>query len=445
MRTASQKSLRESRRLRNCSGSLVRGGPAIGLFFSVLFLVITLYWVYRGLRRGAYPALNILFVFFVPLLVTLNYYDLLFGLVARIKPDTTETTRETICFAATYLVTFFICGYFCLWLCAETLHLSKAVDTIAGGILGAMTGAICCGVLMLIWFSLPLSREAHFEVNDADMFYKPQSFALEAATVVAGRIKEDRTFSGERFMRDIRYGLPQVPTLGGGIYFSSVPTGLKVFSQPGGVSPESFLVMIKERLNNPEKDIPPSEQKNAVFEKGRTPLLLRETAGNALVAVVMENVPLELTQMSGDNPDMVFASDGEIGYAKEFVSDRPVYIKFYRIGKTGSVSSEIALFQPRNAAAKDFDDFWPAKACFRFNGSEVELGLRKFVAPEQAKAFVGSAPWTEQLRTCGKITFRGSDGKDYALELSAPTQPARFFEVKPALNLNASPGVKTGR
>ena len=61
-------------------------------------LVITIYWIYRGLRRGLYPALNILFVFFVPLLITLNYYDLLFGLVGRIKPDTTQTTRETISF-----------------------------------------------------------------------------------------------------------------------------------------------------------------------------------------------------------------------------------------------------------------------------------------------------------------------------------------------------------
>ena len=136
MRTAWRKSSRESRRSRNCSESHGKGGPAIGYFFSVASLVITLYWIYRGLRRGLYPALNILFVFFVPLLLTLNYYDLLFGVVARIKPDTTPTTRETISFIGTYLVTFFICVYFCLWLCAEDLRMDKTMDTIAGGILG---------------------------------------------------------------------------------------------------------------------------------------------------------------------------------------------------------------------------------------------------------------------------------------------------------------------
>ena len=170
--------------------------------------------MYRGLRRGLYPALNILFVFFIPLLVALNYYDLLFGLIGRIKPDTTQATRETISFITTYLVAFFICVYFCLWLCAEDLRVSKAVDTIAGGILGAMTGAICSGVLMLFWFSMPFSRSLHFEVSDADMFYKPQLFALESAAVVAADIKGERSpywaFSGERFLRDLRYGLPQL-------------------------------------------------------------------------------------------------------------------------------------------------------------------------------------------------------------------------------------------
>ena len=38
------------------------------------------------MRRGLYPALNMFLVFFVPLLVTINYYDLLFNLVAMISP-----------------------------------------------------------------------------------------------------------------------------------------------------------------------------------------------------------------------------------------------------------------------------------------------------------------------------------------------------------------------
>jgi hypothetical protein len=392
-----------------------------------------------------YPALNVLFVFFVPLLVTLNYYDLLFGLISRIKPDTTQTARETISFITTYLVTFFICVYFCLWLCAEDLRVGRAIDVIAGGILGAMTGAICCGVLMMFWFSMPFSRGLQVEVNDADMFYKPQVFALEAAQVVAGRIKEDdRAFSGERFLRDLRYGLPHVPIAGGGIFVSSVPAGLKVFCIAGGLSADVFLSRIQDRLANPEKDIPPSEQKSAVIEKGRTPLWLLDAGGNALVAVVMENVPREFATGPSDKPDMLFANDGEMGYAKTNVVDRVVYIKFYRMGTSDPVPSEIALFQPRDMAnyRDTFEEFWPAKACFRFNDGDMAQLLKTWITPEEAKRLVGNADWNAQLRLCGKATFKGTDGKDYAVELGAPGRAPRVFEVLAPPVVSILPGTR---
>jgi hypothetical protein len=402
-----------------------------------------MYWLYRGLRRGLYPALNVLFVFFLPLLITLNYYDLLFGMVGRIKPDSTQTTREAISFVSMYLVTLFICAYFCLWLCAEDLRVSRTIDTIAGGILGVLTGMICCGVLMLFWFSMPFSKLPQFEVTDTDMFYRPQDYAMRAVTLVASRVSGDRVFSGERFMRDLRYGLPQVPTLGAGYYVSSVPAGLKVFIEPGGGSAQTFLAQVKERLSNPDKDIPPSEQKEAVIEKGRTPLFIRETGGVSLVAVVMESVPAEFAEWAGDEPDKLFANDGEVGYAKESLGDRTLYVKFYRMEKTGLIGSEIALFQPRNMTkyAKEFKDFWPAKACFRFNDGQAEMQMRDAGASqEEAKALLQG----NQLRLCGKALFTtGTEGKVYALEFSAPNHPGRLFEVQPAADLNAKPGAAT--
>ncbi|MGO8705310.1 MAG: CvpA family protein [Candidatus Brocadiia bacterium] len=411
----------------------------------MVFLIITIYWFYRGLRRGLYPALNILFVFFVPLLITLNYYDLLFGVVAKIKPDTTQSAREAISFVATYLITFFICVYFCLWLCAEELRMDKTIDTIAGGILGIVTGMICCGVLMLIWFSTSFSRLPQFEVSDTDMFYKPQDYALAAATIVADRVKGEREFSGERFLRDLRYGLPQVPTLGAGFYISSVPTGLKVFIEPGGGSPAALLVKIKERLNNPERDVPPSEQREVQVEKGRTPLFLHENSATALIAVVMESVPADLAQVAADEPDRLFRSDGEVGYAKETLGDRTLYIKFYKVDKAGGpVGSEIALFQPRDMTkyAKEFEDFWPSKTCFRFNDGQVEMQMRDMGATQdEAKAILQD----NQLRMCGKVIFVGTEGKVYGLELSSTTQPARIFEVQPATDVNTQVHTVPGR
>jgi hypothetical protein len=287
---------------------------------------------------------------------------------------------------------------------------------------------------------MPFSRQLQFEVADTDMFYKPQDYALQAAAIVADRIKEDREFSGERFLRDLRYGLPQVPTLGNGFYVSSVPTGLKVFLEPGGGSPQSFLLRIEERLNNPEKDIPPSEQKEARYEKGRTPLFLDESTGSALVAVIMESVPTELAQVSGDESDRLFASDGEVGYARETIGDRILYIKIYQVGKVGPVGSEIALFQPRDMTkyADRFENFWPAKVCFPFDDGKVKIQIT-----EKGATVADAATLMEQLRHCGKAIFKGSEGKDYGLELSAPNQPGRVFEVTPSKDLKSKPGATT--
>jgi hypothetical protein len=288
---------------------------------------------------------------------------------------------------------------------------------------------------MLIWFSMPFSRQVQVEVADTDMFYRPQDYALRAVTLVAGRLKADRTFSGERFLRDLRFGLPQVPTLGSSFYISSAPTGLKVFIEPGGGSPQAFLLRIEDRLYNPEKDVPPSEQGEARYEKGRTPLRLEAAGDSALVALVMESIPPELTQVSGDEPDRLFASDGDLGYANETNGDRKLYVKIYQVTKTGAVGSVIGLFQPRDMTrnAETFQNFWPAKVCFPFNDGLVEKQLRENGVTQEV------GPLLAQLHYCGKAIFTGSEGKTYALELSAPEQPGRVFEVQPAKNLKAKP------
>jgi hypothetical protein len=43
----------------------------MGYFFSFAAMVITIYWIYRGLRRELYadPRLNIFFALYVPLLI----------------------------------------------------------------------------------------------------------------------------------------------------------------------------------------------------------------------------------------------------------------------------------------------------------------------------------------------------------------------------------------
>ena len=187
-----------------------------------------MFWTYRGLRRGLYPALNILLVFFLALLVTLNYYDLLFALVGKIAPRTGIKVRECIAFISGYMIVFTFFLYFCLWLCAEKLPIHNAVDGVGGAIFGAMTGVVCGGVLMMMWFHMPFA-ERHDPVDDAEMFFPCHTLTLRAASFGGDRISGGKKFHGMRYMRDVRYGLPRIPSVGSGYYVSSVPTGLRVF------------------------------------------------------------------------------------------------------------------------------------------------------------------------------------------------------------------------
>lgn len=457
----------------------------MGYFFSFVSIVITLYWVYRGIKRGLYPALNILLVFFIPLLITLNYYDLLFNLVGRIAPDTSPTTRETISFIGTYLLSFTLCLYFCLWLCADVLRLHKLIDSIGGGFVGAVTGIVCCGVLMLIWFSLPVAR-LQFPVNDTEMFFPVHKLTMKMTTYVAHRIEGARRFSGERYFRDLRYGLPQMPSTSEGYYVASIPNGLRVFIEAGGGDPQNFLTNIKKRLETPDEDVKPSEQRASFGERHRTPIFIGSAEGGggsgggsgaagegALIAMLMDDVPHLITETTQD-PAKMFVHDNEIFFTSLKIGDRDVFIKIYRVPKLGNIGPIVGLFQPQDdrlpgviwavMAGKDPDkiaeelaqnktvrneseardliaranlvvDFLPSSAHFRFDESDMITRLMASGAThEEAQGMI------PMLKFGGKTWFIGREKKPWVAEVIGDNK-YRIEEVKvPEIPKDERPG-----
>jgi hypothetical protein len=388
--------------------------------------VITTWWVYRGLRKGLYGALNIFLVFFLPLLFTLNYFDLLFGLVGKLAPQSSLGLRQAISFCGTYLLVFSGCLYLCLWLCAEKLQIHRVVDGIGGAVFGAATGIISSGVLFLFWFSMPFA-ERDFPVDDAQMFLPSHTLTMKAATFMANRglVRGARSFSGIRFMRDLRYGLPYIPTLGRGYAVLSIPSGLKIFLDAGGGSPMTFLLKIKERLNDPEMDIPPSKRKLPFGERSFTPHFVEEERGvKALVGIVMDEVPAAITDVAEDK---MFVHDGEVFYSKEQLGDQVLFIKIYQVERLGGTGSVIGLFQPQDPMQWDVvKDYLPTQPCFKFD--ERELGNRLVNAGatmEETESLL------RQVRLGGKAFFIGRGKEPMVVEMTGPKEWRIFSPEAP--------------
>jgi hypothetical protein len=382
-------------------------------------------------------------VLFLPLLITLNYYDLLFDLVARISPESSMSVRETISFIGTYVVSLILFMYFCMWLCIEKMPINKGIDLVGGGIVGAAGGIVFCGVAMLIWFAMPFAEEKA-PVDEGQMFFPVHKLTMKMTTFVAHRIEGRRKFDGERFMRDLRFGLPQPPTLGAGYYISSVPTGLRCFIE-GGASlgggyppdPNRFVTQVKERLAHPEMEITPSMQRANFAELRRTPCFRELDTGGAYVAVIMDDVPTEVGRDIADASKM-FAFDGEIYYSKDTASDRVFFMKVYYIDRSqGGVATLVSLFQPTDkqnymkyVAVPSGDDdreaesIWqPVRACFKFDDSQMLTRLMEAGATnEEAKRLI------PQLHLGGKAWFVGRGKEGYIAEV---TSGDGKFKVEP--------------
>ena len=380
----------------------------IGYFFAAVSIIITLYWIYRGLRRGLYPALNMFLVFFLALLVALNYYDLMFALIGKIAPKTGIKVRECIGFVSMYLLAFTFFLYFCLWLCAEKLPVQKVVNGLGGAVFGAVGGIVCSGVLLLMWFHMPFA-ERDYPVDDADMFFPCHKFTMGAAELVGRQIPGGRPFYGRRLLRDIRYGLPSTPSLGSGYYVSSVPTGLRVFLSKGRGDWKTFIVDLKGYVQKPRGKIAPSE-KERIGDHGFTPTFIESTQDSALIAVVMDKIPARL----GKGPN-TFVRDGEVGISTPSMEEQALFIKVYRVEKDENIGTLVALFQPSDPKREDMvEDFLPSRECFDFNDDLMKTDLMAAGAVhEEAVRLV------EQVHYGGKAYFLGVDNKPAVVEVTA--------------------------
>lgn len=382
---------------------------------------------------------------FLPLLITLNYYDLTFDLVAKISSESSVSVRETIGFVGTYIISLIVFMYFCMWLCIEKMPINKGIDLVGGAVLGAAGGIVFCGAALLIWFAMPFAEEK-FPVDDGQMFFPAHKITMKMATFVSHRIEGKRKFNGERFLRDLRFGLPQQPTLGAGFYISSVPTGLRCFIEGGAslgggypTDPSRFVSQVKERLAHPEMEITPSMQKANFAELRRTPCFRELDTGGAYVAVIMDDVPTEVGSDIAD-ASKLFAFDGEIYYSKDMASDRVYFIKVYYLDRSqGGVATLVSLFQPTDKANytkyvavptgeddREAESIWqPSRACYKFDDTQMETRLTEAGAVRaEAQRLI------PQLHLGGKAWFLGRNNEPYIAEVYGGDGKIKVEKVK---------------
>jgi len=250
---------------------------------------------------------------------------------------------------------------------------------------------------------------------------------MKVASFVAncGLIRGARSFSGVRFMRDLRYGLPSIPTLGRGYSVLSIPSGLRIFMDAGGGSPMMFLTKIKERLADPNMDIPPSVRRLPFGERSFTPHFEEEDRGNmALVGVVMDQVPDEIANAAAEK---MFVRDGEAFYSKEQLGDQVLFIKIYQVERIGGTGSVIALFQPQDPGLWDLvKDYLPTQPCFKFDERELENRLIQAGATmEETESLL------RQVRLAGKAFFVGKGKQPMVVEMTGPKEWKIFSPEEP--------------
>jgi len=371
-------------------------------------------------------------VFFLALLVTLNYYDLTFALVGKIAPKTDMKIRECISFITTYFLAFTVFLYFCVWLCAEKLLIHKFVDGVGGGVLGALCGIVCSGVLMVMWFHMPFA-ERNYPVDDASMFFPCHKFTARMVSFVntKQRISGGRPFYGGRFLQDVRYGLPRIPSVGDGFYVSSIPSGLPTFIGLDRGSPSQFIKEIKGYLGKLGASIPPSE-KERIGYCGPTPVFIDRSGKTALIAVVMDRIPSAVTP----GPE-AFIHDGEAAIATPSMGDQGFFIKVYRVEKEENIATLIALFQPKDEKLWHLvEDFLPTRECYHFETDRMVEDLMG-----QGVVYENAEQLARQVHYGGKAYFVGTGDTPKVIQMVAPgkwriSNPEEAFEA---------PGLPPGR
>ena len=387
----------------------------MGLFITVVVLIVILYFVQIGLRRGALPVILALVVTTLAFLVAMDF-RLQMAYLLQPYLNLGPQDLQMVSYLILFIVFFCFFGFFAIRYPPQVAPMKRLLDLIAGGAIGVLAGIAVSGTLLLTWFGSTLNAE--YPIPDRSVWIKPHNAMLRVFNYVGRRMPgnlEAFDLNAELALMSAK-GMA-MPRSGDGFWVASIPAGKRVFiNSIKGEPPDVFRRKLPEWVRS---DWPQGTIKSGTVLQGlmgKTPCLIESDAMSAYIAV--ETIlPPEVAIPKGYESPLVI--DGEGGYLYFGDDGKRHFMKLYHLHKTesDSVCKLISLMYLKNASQQAIEAEIPPDEAFNVKNPEnVQAALMNDGLSEAvANKIIGL------LRRCGKWVYKApATGEMKVIEMTNP-------------------------
>ena len=334
----------------------------MGIFFAILFAALTLYLIYIGLHRGAFPVLVALAVTSLAFMVAIDFAPQMAHRLAGTLSNWSPDDLLAISYSGLFAVFFLLFGFLALRFGPEIAPMHPSLDKVFGVVLGALAGIAISGSLSAGIFSftrMQAFRERH-GATDQQLYIKPHVYMMDAYGFVAKRMAGRRPFNPDTALAGVGLEAPAMPFAGNGFWIGSVPPGRRVFiSTIPGIPGADFKRNLSGWVEQDWSRGPIQHGRERMGGYvGNSPLFVPTAARDAWVGVEMPLPP----GASADTPALFHDDQRDIfTYSRD---GRNYAVKMYQLrkqhGQRDEVVSMIVLLLPQNPTERDIENAMPA-------------------------------------------------------------------------------------
>lgn len=404
----------------------------MGIFITLLVLVVIGYFVQLGLRRGAFPVTVTLAVIGLAFLIAMDFRLQMAHALRNYLPWSGQDLLVGG-YIILFLLFFCLFGFFALKYPPQIAPLKRPLDVIAGGVIGAMAGIALSGSLALGWFGS--SWTDRYPIPENTIYLKPYSVMLKTFGYLGNRLpgnKEVFDLAAElEKMRAKGLAMPRsrdgfwVASIGGG---QGEKKGLRVFidtikSEP----PSEFKRKLKEWVRGDWLQGPIRGGTVVWGLMGKTPVFMESDAATASIAVETILPPGLPVPQEKDNP---LVNDGQSDTMYYADDGKRHFLKIYRMRKKESeeICKLIALMYLKDASQKDIEAMIPDEESFNVKNVEnAQQALMNDGLSEQVADHV-----LDLLRRCGRVVYKAKDGASKVIEVATPDGEVNIETIESA-------------